>query len=201
MHVKQELFESGHATHFPLGLSISTTKHLHSSAKICNWKECNISVLCRHPAALKPYGTDPVPLIALKSRGYMIKKFFFGEAPPWGLTLYRFFDTVFERKATPLNIPSMGTRFPFHIPSLKLLRGGSPHFVAQLPKKARSILIDVLECFFRVKGLAFVHYTCYRDGKKNTSISSIRRIQGEREPRTDREKSTLFELSWEWIFT
>ena len=51
-----------------------------------------------------------------------------------------------------------------------------------------------------VKGLAFVHYTCYRDGKKNTSISScesnsIKWIQGEREPRTDREKSTLFELS------
>ena len=120
MHGKQELFESGHATHFPLGLSISTTKHLRSSVKICNWKGCNISVLCRHPAALKPYGTDPVPLIALKSRGYMIKKFFFGEAPPWGLTPYRFFDTVFERKATPLNIPSMGTRFPFHILSLKL---------------------------------------------------------------------------------
>ena len=67
-------------------------------------------------------------------------------------------------------------------------------------RKTRSILIDVLECFFRVKGLAFVHYTCYRDGKKNTAISScesnsVRRIKGEREPRTDREKSTLFELS------
>jgi len=47
------------------------------------------------------------------------------------------------------------------------------------------ILIGVLECFFRVNGLAFVHYTCYRDGEKNTSISScesnsIRRIKGER---------------------
>ena len=28
------------------------------------------------------------------------------------------------------------------------------------------ILIGVLECFFRVNGLAFVHYTCYRDGKE-----------------------------------
>ena len=26
--MKQELVESGHATHFPLGLAISTTKHL-----------------------------------------------------------------------------------------------------------------------------------------------------------------------------
>ena len=120
MHVKQELFESGHATHFPLGLSISTTKHPHSSAKICNWKECNISVLCRHPAALKPYGTDPVPLMALTSRGYMIKKFFFGEAPP-EVYLPTLFWIPFLREKLPLWIYLLwGTRFPFHIPSLEL---------------------------------------------------------------------------------
>ena len=120
MHVKQELFESGHATHFPLGLSISTTKHLRSSAKICNWKGRNISVLCRYPAALKPYGTDPVPLMALKIPGVHDQEIFLRGGSTLRSNPLSFFHTVFERKATPLNIPSMGTRFPFHIPSLEL---------------------------------------------------------------------------------
>ena len=33
-------------------------------------------------------------------------------------------------------------------------------------RKTRSILIGVLECFFRVSGLAFVHYTRHGDGKE-----------------------------------
>ena len=33
-------------------------------------------------------------------------------------------------------------------------------------RKTRSILIGVLECFFRVNGLAFAHYTRCRRGKE-----------------------------------
>ena len=44
---------------------------------------------------------------------------------------------------------------------LSALRGSATE------KHVPLILIGVLECFFRVEGLAFVHYTCYyRDGKK-----------------------------------
>ena len=47
-------------------------------------------------------------------------------------------------------------------------------------RKTRSILIGVLECFFRVKGLAFVHYTCYRDGKKTLLSHHVKAIQSGR---------------------